>query len=77
MLAPPPEGTFYVEEANLPIRDFPKGGAQTPKDDSLEQALLLTHDDVQSNSNPQKNGKVTASCSADELISSFAKIHTP
>ncbi|XP_030466818.1 protein PIN-LIKES 6 [Syzygium oleosum] len=58
MLAPPPEGTFYVEEANLPIRDPPKDGAQIPKDDSPEQALLLTHDDVQSNSNPQKNGKM-------------------
>lgn len=58
MLAPPPEGTFHIEEANLPIRDPPKDGAQIAKDDSPEQVPLLTQDDLQSNSNPQKNGKM-------------------
>lgn len=58
MLAPPPEGTFHIEEANLPIRDPPKDGAHIPKDDSPEQVPLLTQDDLQSNSNPQKNGKM-------------------
>ena len=50
MLAPPPEGTFDVDE-HLPI----KGG---PKDGFPEQVPLLTHESLSSELNTPKQGKV-------------------
>ncbi|GLT51175.1 hypothetical protein SLA2020_246040 [Shorea laevis] len=52
MLAPPPEGTFDMEEANLPIKN-------APKDSLPEQVPLLTLEAVPVESNESKKGKVT------------------
>ncbi|EEF30572.1 protein PIN-LIKES 6 [Ricinus communis] len=50
MLAPPPEGTFDIEDGNLPIKD-------TPKDGTPEQVPLLTHEDLPTDSDASKQGK--------------------
>ncbi|KAK7821300.1 protein pin-likes 6 [Quercus suber] len=41
MLAPPPEGTFDIEDGNLPIKD-------PPKEATAEQLPLLTHEEAAS-----------------------------
>uniref|UniRef100_A0A5B7C826 Auxin efflux carrier family protein n=1 Tax=Davidia involucrata TaxID=16924 RepID=A0A5B7C826_DAVIN len=51
MLEPPPEGTFDIEDTNLPI----KGPS---KDSSPEQVPLLTQEVVPTNSNAPKKGKI-------------------
>ncbi|KAA8517608.1 hypothetical protein F0562_015082 [Nyssa sinensis] len=51
MLAPPPEGTFDIEDRNLPIKS-------PPKDISLEQVPLLMQEVVPENSKAPKEGKI-------------------
>lgn len=52
MLAPPPEGTFDIDDGNIPIKNAPKDG--TP-----EQVPLLTHEEAAStNVNTSGKGKV-------------------
>ncbi|GLU17810.1 hypothetical protein SLE2022_341630 [Rubroshorea leprosula] len=50
MLAPPPEGTFDVEEASLPMKN-------NPKDISPEQVPLLTQETEPRESNNSTSGK--------------------
>lgn len=58
MLAPPPEGTFDIEDGNLPIKD-------PPKDATAEQLPLLTHEEAASvNSTASVN--LTASANPKE-----------
>ncbi|XP_057971311.1 protein PIN-LIKES 6 isoform X1 [Malania oleifera] len=52
MLAPPPEGTFDVEDGNLPIKGPPKDGT------TLEQMPLLKQEVEPTNSDAPKNGKI-------------------
>ncbi|KAL5738919.1 hypothetical protein ACOSP7_027866 [Xanthoceras sorbifolium] len=54
MLAPPPGGSFDVEEASLPIKNSSKDATDTP-----EQVPLLTQDVVPADSEAPKRGKVT------------------
>lgn len=51
MLAPPPEGTFDLDEQHLPIKGCPKDG-------SPEQVPLLTQEVLSSDLNASKQGKV-------------------
>lgn len=52
MLSPPPEGTFDIEDENLPIKNLTKDG--TP-----DQVPLLTQEEAAStNSNDLHKGKV-------------------
>ncbi|KAJ0088132.1 hypothetical protein Patl1_31619 [Pistacia atlantica] len=54
MLAPPPEGTFYPEEAaNLPIKNTPKDATNEP-----EQVPLLNQELVPSDLDTPKRGKI-------------------
>ncbi|KAH7554640.1 hypothetical protein JRO89_XS12G0251900 [Xanthoceras sorbifolium] len=53
MLAPPPGGSFDVEEASLPIKNSSKDATDTP-----EQVPLLTQDVVPADSEAPKRGKV-------------------
>ncbi|XP_044465306.1 protein PIN-LIKES 6-like [Mangifera indica] len=54
MLAPPPEGTFYPEEAaKLPIKNIPKDAT-----DTLEQVPLLNQELVTSDIDAPKRGKM-------------------
>lgn len=57
MLAPPPEGTFDIEEPSLPTRGPLKDGEQTQNDASPEQVPLLDGEDVLTDS-PSKKGMV-------------------
>lgn len=59
MLAPPPEGTFDLDDPNLPIINPLKDGANTANDSSDEKVPLL--EDVPSDSNQLKKGKVRIS----------------
>jgi hypothetical protein len=53
MLAPPPEGTFDIEDGNLPIKSPPK------EDGIAEQVPLLTQEEAASTkSNVSEKGKV-------------------
>lgn len=53
MLAPPPEGTFYVEDENLPIKNPPKDGSRP------DQVPLLTEEETSLTSvNTSKKTKV-------------------
>lgn len=52
MLAPPPEGTFDIEEENLPLKNPTKANT-TP-----EQVPLLTQEAEPSDSDTPKKGKV-------------------
>ncbi|KAL2541277.1 Auxin efflux carrier family protein [Abeliophyllum distichum] len=59
MLAPPPEGTFDVEERNLPIKNPPKNSSNnTGKDDPPEQVPLLTEEATPTNSSVTKKDKI-------------------
>lgn len=51
MLAPPPEGTFDVENGVLPVKN-------SSTDTAPEQAPLLTQGDEPEQSNASKGGKV-------------------
>ncbi|KAJ4978188.1 hypothetical protein NE237_008968 [Protea cynaroides] len=51
MLAPPPEGTFDIEDKNLPIKGPPKNGAP-------EQVPLLVREPESTDSNAINKGKV-------------------
>ncbi|KAF5737316.1 putative auxin:hydrogen symporter [Tripterygium wilfordii] len=51
MLAPPPEGTFDIDVASLPVKNQPKDG--TP-----EQVPLLTEDAAPTDSDASKKGKI-------------------
>lgn len=51
MLAPPPEGTFDIDEQHLPIKGCPKDG-------SAEQVPLLSQEVLSSDLNIPKRGKV-------------------
>ncbi|KAB5552271.1 hypothetical protein DKX38_009582 [Salix brachista] len=51
MLAPPPEGTFYIEDANLPIKS-------PAKDAPPEQVALLLQDDAPEELAALKRGKI-------------------
>ncbi|WJZ92351.1 hypothetical protein VitviT2T_011353 [Vitis vinifera] len=51
MLAPPPEGTFDLDEQHLPIKGCPKDG-------SPEQVPLLTQEVLSSDLNASKQGKI-------------------
>uniref|UniRef100_A0A2P2L1C2 Auxin:hydrogen symporter n=2 Tax=Rhizophora mucronata TaxID=61149 RepID=A0A2P2L1C2_RHIMU len=51
MLAPPPEGTFDIEDGNLPIKN-------PPKDSSPEHVPLLTEEDETVDSNASMKGKI-------------------
>lgn len=53
MLAPPPEGTFDIDEASLPIKNSSKDDTTAP-----EQVPLLNDDSVPSYSDVPKRGKV-------------------
>lgn len=59
MLAPPPGGTFDVDDSSLPLRNPLKDGAEVTKDSPVEKVPLLTQD-AHPNSNPNqvKKGKV-------------------
>ena len=53
MLAPPPEGTFDIDDGNLPIKNPPK------EDGIAEQVPLLTQEEAASTkSNVSEKGKV-------------------
>lgn len=59
MLAPPPGGTFDIEDGNLPIKD-------PPKEATAEQLPLLTHEEAASvnstaSANPKEEHQPTAS----------------
>ncbi|OAY41676.1 protein PIN-LIKES 6 [Manihot esculenta] len=57
MLAPPPEGTFDIEDGNLPLKSPAKDAP--PKDAAPEQVPLLTQeDDKPIDSNAPKQGKI-------------------
>ncbi|XP_022860830.1 protein PIN-LIKES 6-like [Olea europaea var. sylvestris] len=59
MLAPPPEGTFDVEEQNLPVKNPPKNSFSNPaKDSSPEQVPLLTEETTSTNSSVTKKEKI-------------------
>ncbi|KAJ6407622.1 hypothetical protein OIU84_011001 [Salix udensis] len=51
MLAPPPEGTFYIEDANLPLKS-------PAKDAPLEQVPLLLQEDAPEELDALKRGKI-------------------
>ncbi|KAK9289643.1 hypothetical protein L1049_007801 [Liquidambar formosana] len=51
MLAPPPEGSFDIEDGNLPLKGPPRDGIP-------EQLPLLTHEAVPTNENASKQGKI-------------------
>ncbi|KAK6943330.1 Membrane transport protein [Dillenia turbinata] len=51
MLAPPPEGTFDIEDSSLPIKN-------PPKDGSPEQVPLLTHEAVLTDLDASIRGKI-------------------
>ncbi|OWM67028.1 hypothetical protein CDL15_Pgr000480 [Punica granatum] len=57
MLAPPPEGTFYIEDADLPVRNPLKEGAPNEKDTASEKIPLLTQE-AQPDPAPVKKGKI-------------------
>ncbi|KAK4775901.1 hypothetical protein SAY87_023862 [Trapa incisa] len=57
MLAPPPEGTFDIEDANLPITSHSKEGAVTAESMTPEKVPLLTQE-AQPNVEPVKKGKI-------------------
>lgn len=57
MLAPPPEGTFDIEDSNLPMRNPLRGGALNENSTTLEKVPLLTQG-AQPNLDPVKKGKV-------------------
>lgn len=59
MLAPPPEGTFDVEEQNLPTKNPPKSSCSNPAEDSSpEQVSLLTEEATSTNSSVSKEEKI-------------------
>lgn len=53
MLAPPPEGTFDIDEESLPIKNSSKDATPAP-----EQIPLLTEEAEPKDSNNPKRGKV-------------------
>lgn len=57
MLAPPPEGTFDLEDLDLPVRNPLKEVAQNAKGTALEKVPLLSQEE-QPNLDPVKRGKV-------------------
>ncbi|KAK4783079.1 hypothetical protein SAY86_007453 [Trapa natans] len=56
MLAPPPEGTFDIDELNLPTRN-PLGGAPSVTNTAPEKVPLLTQTEAPLNPDPVKKGK--------------------
>ncbi|KAJ4704186.1 Auxin efflux carrier family protein [Melia azedarach] len=64
MLAPPPEGTFDIDEASLPIKNSSKDDTTAP-----EQVPLLNDDSVPSYSDVPKRGKM-----AEILILIYEKL---
>lgn len=59
MLAPPPEGTFDVEEQNLPTKNPPKSSCSNPAEDSSpEQVPLLTEEATSTKSSVSKEEKI-------------------
>ncbi|KAJ4832522.1 Protein PIN-LIKES 6 [Turnera subulata] len=54
MLAPPPEGTFDIDDGVLPIKNPPNDAAAAPP----EQVPLLTEENGQEESNASKSGKI-------------------
>ena len=62
MLAPPPEGTFYIEDANLPIKS-------PAKDAPPERVALLLQDDAPEELAALKRGKVRIKLCMHAMIS--------
>ncbi|KAF5747691.1 putative auxin:hydrogen symporter [Tripterygium wilfordii] len=62
MLAPPPEGSFDIDDASLPVKN-------TPKDSTPEQVPLLTAEAAPTDSNASKKGKIK-----EILISLYEKL---
>ncbi|CAA2955565.1 pin-likes 6 [Olea europaea subsp. europaea] len=59
MLAPPPEGTFDVEEENLPFKNPPNKSSSNPaKKSSSEQVPLLTEEATPTNSGVTTKEKI-------------------
>lgn len=60
MLAPPPEGTFDIEDSNLPVSNPLREGAVNAKSSTPEKVPLLTQA-PQPDPGPVKRGKVRLS----------------
>ncbi|KAL3839916.1 hypothetical protein ACJIZ3_024507 [Penstemon smallii] len=59
MLAPPPGGTFDVEDGNLPIKNSQRISSDAPaKDSTPEQVPLLTEEVIPTHTSVTKQGKV-------------------
>ncbi|KAK4798003.1 hypothetical protein SAY86_030329 [Trapa natans] len=58
MLAPPPEGTFDIDELNLPTRNPLEGSARSVTNTAPEKVPLLTQPEAQPNPDPVKKGKI-------------------
>lgn len=76
MLAPPPEGTFDIEDGNLPLKSPAKDAP--PKDAAPEQVPLLTQeDDKPIDSNAPKQGKVRMNVYVECVFIQFYVIWLP
>ncbi|XP_042476050.1 protein PIN-LIKES 6 [Macadamia integrifolia] len=59
MLAPPPEGTFDIEDKNLPIKGPPKiGTPEPPKNGTPEQVPLLVREPESTDTNALNKGTI-------------------
>ncbi|KAL3536625.1 hypothetical protein ACH5RR_005086 [Cinchona calisaya] len=59
MLAPPPEGTFDIEDGNFPVKNLSKESSQRQvKDNSPEQVPLLNEDAVSTDPSGPKKDKI-------------------
>lgn len=58
MLAPPPEGTFDIDDASIPVKSTSKDSSQALKDSTSEQVPLLTQEGISIDDTAQKKDKV-------------------
>lgn len=58
MLAPPPEGTFDIEDRDIPLKSSSKDSSQALKDSPSEQVPLLTQEAILIDDTTQKKDKI-------------------
>lgn len=58
MLAPPPEGTFDIDDGSIPVKSTSKDSSQAFKDSTSEQVPLLTQEGISIDDTAQKKDKV-------------------
>lgn len=58
MLAPPPEGTFDIDDGSIPVKSTSKDSSQALKDSTSEQVPLLTQEGISIDDTAQKKDKV-------------------